>query len=65
MDQQVISLRRTLSPARRWSGAGYLASNRLDTQPQIGATLPTQTRVAPSASRGSLRESSCPPRLIR
>jgi hypothetical protein len=44
LDQQVISPRRTLSPAslarRIMAGAGCFSSNFLDTQPRMGAMLP-------------------------
>jgi hypothetical protein len=44
LDQQVISVHRTISPVSRaphaMVGAGRLSSNRLDTQPRIGAVLP-------------------------
>ena len=44
LDQQVISLRRTLSPAslarQIMVGAGCFLSNFLDTQPRIGAMVP-------------------------
>ena len=44
LDQQAISLRKTLFPAKRPRqqivGVGCFSSNFRDTQPEIGATLP-------------------------